>query len=263
MRIVFSRKGFDSGSGGFPSPIIDGRPISLPIPTQRRSVTTYGDLGLGDIVEHVTRGRLTRMSLCHHDPMFDAGHCALGQTGAAQAHLDRNGVTAGDMFLFFGLFADEEGRDRHHRIFGYLEVQSVNGLGAEPGASDQPSGFSTRHPHTIGEWNPNNTIYIGRGCAATTAPSCLRLSIPGEQVSRWQVPYWLRAAGLTYHGRVDRWCGDATLTVVGRGQEFVSDISKTPDAVAWLEYVKAAIHEGADHGRSAGDSRDASPTTAR
>ncbi len=137
MRIVFSRKGFDSGSGGFPSPIIDGRPISLPIPTQRRSVTTYGDLGLGDIVEHVTRGRLARMSLCHHDPMFEAARCALGQTGAAQAHLERNGVTAGDMFLFFGLFADEEGRDRHHRIFGYLEVESVNALGAEPSASDQ------------------------------------------------------------------------------------------------------------------------------
>jgi hypothetical protein len=83
---------------------------------------------------------------------------------------------------------------------------------------------------------------------ATTAPSCLRLSIPGLQISRWQVPYWLRAAGLTYHGRVDRWFGNATLTVVGRGQEFVSDISKTPDAVAWLEDVKSAICEGANHG---------------
>jgi hypothetical protein len=44
------------------------------------------------------------------------------------------------MFLFFGLFAEEEGRDRHHRIFGYLEVQSVNAVGAGPDASDQPSG---------------------------------------------------------------------------------------------------------------------------
>lgn len=244
MRIVFSRKGFDSGAGGFPSPIIDGRPVSLPIPTQRRSVTTYGDLGLGDIVEHVTKGRMTRTNLCHHDPMFEDGHCALGQTGAAQAHLHRNGVTVGDVFLFFGLFADADGRNRHHRIFGYLEVQSVNALDAEPDAEDQPSSFSRRHPHTIGEWNPNNTMYVGRGCVAGTAPSLLRLSIPGEQLSQWRVPNWLRRAGLTYHGRPERWCGDARLTVVGRGQEFVSDISNTPDAAAWLDEMKAAIREG-------------------
>jgi hypothetical protein len=245
MRIVFSRKGFDSGAGGFPSPIIDDRPISLPIPTQRRSVTTYGDLGLGDIVARVTRGRLTGAGLCHHDPMFEGERCALGQTGAAQAHLHRNFVTVGDVFLFFGLFADVGGRDRHHRIFGYLEVEKVIALGAKPDATDQPSGFTKRHPHTIGEWNQNNTIYIGRGCVATTVPSCLRLSIPGSQVSRWRVPHWLRAAGLTYHSRSERWFDDATLTVVGRGQEFVSDISKTPAAAEWLEDVKAAIRQGA------------------
>ena len=177
--------------------------------------------------------------------MFEGGHCALGQTGAAQAHLLKNGVTVGDVFLFFGLFAEADGRDRHHRIFGYLEVQGVKTLGAEPDASDQPNGFSKRHPHTIGEWNPNNTIYIGRGCVASTAHPNLRLSIPGEQVSCWQVPHWLRAAGLTYHGRSDRWRDDATLIAVGRGQEFISDISDTPDAAAWLNEVKAAIREGA------------------
>jgi hypothetical protein len=246
MRIIFSRKGFDSAAGGFPSPIIDGRPISLPIPTSKRSITTYGDLGLGHIVEQVTRGRLTRTSLCHHDPMFEDGYCALGQTGAAQAHLCKNGITVGDVFLFFGLFAEADGRDRHHRIFSYLEVQSVNVVGAEPDASDQPRGFASRHPHTIGEWNSNNTIYIGRGCVATTAPPILRLSIPGEQVSRWRVPTWLSAAGLTYHGRADRWSGNDTLVVVGRGQEFVSNISERPDAEIWLRDVKAAIDGGAD-----------------
>src|SRR5262249_31160257 len=249
MRIVFSRKGFDSSAGGFPSPIIGGKPISLPIPPQRRSVTTYCDLGLGDIVEQVTKGQLTRTNLCHHDPVFEGGHCALGQTGAAQSHLRRNGVTVGDLFLFFGLFANAEGRDWHHRIFGYLEVQSVNAIGAEPDARKQPKGFSGRHPHTIGEWNPNNTIYVGRGCLAITAPPALRLSIPGEQVSRWRVPPWLRAAGLTYHGRPERWDGSATLVVVGRGQEFISDISNTPDAAVWLDGVKSVIAGGAhDHG---------------
>lgn len=29
MRVIFSRKGFDSAAGGAPSPIIDGGPVSL------------------------------------------------------------------------------------------------------------------------------------------------------------------------------------------------------------------------------------------
>lgn len=154
-------------------------------------------------------------------------------------------MTVGDVFLFFGLFADPDGRDRHHRIFGYLEIQGVHALGAAPDASDPPSGFSNRHPHTLGAWKPNNTIYVGRGGVAAAAPACLRLSIPGERVSLWRVPHWLRTAGLTYHSRADRWLDDTTLAVVGRGQEFVSDISKTPAATAWLEDIKAAIREGA------------------
>jgi glycosyltransferase involved in cell wall biosynthesis len=36
MKVVFGRKGFDSSAGGAPSPIIDGKLISLPIPMRRR-----------------------------------------------------------------------------------------------------------------------------------------------------------------------------------------------------------------------------------
>lgn len=241
MKIVFSRKGFDSAAGGAPSPIIDGRPISLPIPTQRRSLTTYGALGLGKYVEQVTKGRLTRASLCHCDPMFERERCAFGQTGAAQTHLANHGVGIGDLFLFFGLFADESGKDRHHRIYGYLEVESVIGIGASPAPEHQPAGFSHRHPHTIGEWNPNNTIYLGPGEVAATATEPLRLSRQGEQVTRWRVPSWLRSAGLTYHSNPARWEGKDSLTVVGRGQEFVADITTIPEATMWLRRVKAAI----------------------
>lgn len=249
MKIVFSRKGFDSASGGAPSPIVAGRPISLPIPTKRRSQTTYGDVQLGDIVEMATRGRLGRSSLCHLDPMFEAGRCAFGQTGAAQAHLSNQGVGVGDVFLFFGLFANIDGGDRHHRVYGYLEVERVIAVGQAPDSTSQPVGFSNRHPHTIGEWNPNNTIYVGPGHVAAKAVDVLRLSRPGEQVSSWRVPPWLRAAGLTYHGKRDRWIGRDTLQVVGRGQEFVSDISTVPSALPWLDRMKAAIRsEGNGHG---------------
>lgn len=244
MRIIFSRKGFDSAAGGAPSPIIDGRPISLPIPTQSRSDTTYDHLGLGDVVEHVTRGRIKRTSHCHHDPMFEGGRVAFGQTGAAQTHLSRNGVTEGDLFLFFGLFADTDGSDRHHRIFGCLEVDDVKTLGARPNARGQPAGFSMRHPHTIGEWNMNNTIYAGRGRVAAKSPTSLRLSIPGEPVSLWKVPNWLCAVGLTYHARPERWIDKTTLSVVSRGQEFVCDISNTTEAASWVKEMKGAISDG-------------------
>jgi hypothetical protein len=241
MKIVFSRKGFDSASGGVPSPIIDGRPISLPIPTQRRSETTYGGLGLGDIVAKVSKGRLSADSLCHNDPMFEGGRCAFGQTGAAQAHLANNGVKEGDVFLFFGLFSELGGNDRHHRIFGYLLVEELISLDSTPGIGDQPQGFSARHPHTIGEWNPNNSLYVGSGTVSNRADDALRLSRPNGVVSRWRVPPWLRATGLTYHRRNDRWEDPGTLIVAGRGQEFVCDISGRLDAKDWLDGILSAI----------------------
>jgi hypothetical protein len=70
MRIIFSRKGFDSAAGKAPSPIMEGEPISLPIPTERRSETSYRLAWIGEIVEHVTKGRIGADNLCHEDPVF-------------------------------------------------------------------------------------------------------------------------------------------------------------------------------------------------
>ena len=241
MKLVFSRKGFDSSAGGCPSPIVDGVPVSLPIPARQRSQTRYRDLGLGGLVEQVTRGRLGGDSLCHCDPMFENGRCAFGQVGPAQGHLANNGVSAGDVFLFFGLFAGLDGSDPHHRIFGYLRVEQRRCLGAEPGPAGQPRGFGTRHPHTIGTWHRSNCLYTGPGRTAARAHDSLRLSVPGAAVSRWRVPAWLREVGLTYHGRPDRWQGAHGLRTVGRGQEFIADISGHHRARAWVAAVIAAI----------------------
>lgn len=76
MRIIFSRKGFDTGSGGKPSPIVDGRPISLPIPATRNSRTTYAILALAtssigsrraasDLAISATQTRGLRMGSVH------------------------------------------------------------------------------------------------------------------------------------------------------------------------------------------------------
>ena len=242
MKIVLSRKGFDSSAGGSPSPIIDGRPISIPIPVKDRSETTYGDLGLGEIVERITRGRLNDADLCHHDPMFELGRCAFGQTGAAQGHLANNEVGVGDVFLFFGLFSEIDGNNPHHRIFGYLEVSDVTKLGTTPTSSMQPNGFQRPHPHTIGQWNANNTIYSGKGTVATSDVSGLRLSVPNcRRVSDWMVPLWLRDSGLTYHRDPARWEPEGTLRAVARGQEFITEVSEDSEATAWLRSIIAMI----------------------
>jgi hypothetical protein len=241
MRIIFSRKGFDSAAGKAPSPIIDGEPISLPIPTKRRSETSYRLAGLGEIVEDVTKGRIGADDLCHEDPMFLNGRWAFGQTGTAQTHLERNGVGVGDVFLFFGLFASRDGQDRHHRIFGYMEVDDVRRLRSQPSKSDNPEGFLRRHPHTIGEWNENNTLYLGSGTKARSAHPCLRLTKPDAPASVWSVPAWLKAAGLTYHSNPARWASDKELHVTSPGQEFVSDIGDQAAPRKWLSTVRAAI----------------------
>lgn len=246
MKLVFSRKGFDSASGGFPSPIVDGVPVSLPIPAEERSHTTYADLGLGGLVWHVTGGRLTGAHRCHCDPMFEYGRCAFGQIAAAQGHLTNQGVSVGDVFLFFGLFSELDGSDRHHRIFGYLRVEERRCLGAEPGPAAQPDGFGIRHPHTIGCWPRNNCLYVGRGLTAVTASDRLRLSWPGGPVSRWRVPAWLRRVGLTYHGCSNRWEGDDVLRTVGRGQEFVADLGRDGEAKDWVEGLIGAIDGSGD-----------------
>jgi hypothetical protein len=184
--------------GGCPSPIIDGRPISLPIPTERRSETTYDKLGLGDLVERLTHGKIAGNDLCHEDPMFGGGRCAFGQTGAAQSHLSTQGVGVGDVFVFFGLFSDEATRKPHYRIYGFLRVEKVIALCSQSDTTDMFAGFSRRHPHTIGDWNSNNTIYLGDGTCCLSASDKLRLTKSGHPVSIWETPPWLKTAGLTY-----------------------------------------------------------------
>ena len=243
MRIVFSRKGFDSAAGGGASPIVGGRPLSLPIPAGAASNTTYGDLGLGAHALAASRGRYGPDDACHHDPMFlDDDTCLFGQCGAAQTHLANRGVGCGDVFLFFGLFREEESGEPHHRIYGYLEIAEAIALAGSAAPQDLRA---LGHPHALAMHAGNDTIYRGPGRQASRASERLRLTVPGGPPSLWRRPDWLRRGGLSYHDRADRWLPGKRLRSVARGQEFVADIGNRAAPRAWLEELRAEIDRAA------------------
>jgi hypothetical protein len=198
MKIILSRKGFDSGAGRVASPILpSGRLVSLPIPSQRDphryEDVSIGGVALGPLVEDLTRGKLKRSHRCHLDPDLDgptmpraAGwRPAFGQVSAAQKHLAGNGVEAGDLFLFFGWFraVDKvDGRWRYvrgapnlHVIYGWMQVGEVIGLSD---ADDRLLTAHADHPHVRARdrrsgvtetYRRSNTLYVARD----------RLSMPG------------------------------------------------------------------------------------
>ncbi len=239
MKIIFSRKGFDSAAGGGPSPILKGRPVSLPIPSGGFSRTTYGDLGLAEQAAMASRGKLSGDDFCHHDPMFtNNGECLFGQCGAAQTHLERQGVGRGDVFVYFGLFRDyENSGDPHHRIFGYLKVDSIIAL--RSGAPDDL--VQLRHPHALGMHHKNDVVYRGEGAVASRASGPLRLTVPEGPPSLWHRPSWLKRGGLSYHDRPERWLRGGRLKSVARGQEFVADIGRRQAPRQWLDEIVAEI----------------------
>ena len=71
-------QGFDSGSGGCPSPIFpDGTMFSLPIPSRDREQFAdlqHGDIDIASVVTGITNGRMNGLNLVHLDPdlNFDA-----------------------------------------------------------------------------------------------------------------------------------------------------------------------------------------------
>ena len=73
MRIILSRKGFDSTAGGCPSPIFpDGRMLSLPIPDKRSPIAyqdlSFGDMNVGELVVELTGDAKRNRHCAHLDP---------------------------------------------------------------------------------------------------------------------------------------------------------------------------------------------------
>ena len=244
MKVILSRKGFDSSAGGCPSPVFpDGTFLALPIPDDQSPIR-YRDLcfqgtNVGQLVADLT-GEPERVEHgAHLDPDLNPDLVArkpgwrpsLGQMGQPQSHLHNEGVAEGDLFLFFGLFRHvecAEGRWRFnrqsqpfHALWGWLQVDEVcpvdQALGTRmPWVQD--------HPHFHREAAATNTLYVGRelldaraGFSETrgagvfpTMNEELRLTAPGSRkVSDWKLPRCFYPAEgklpLSYHRNRQRW----------------------------------------------------------
>ena len=245
MKIVLSRKGFDSSTGGVASPILpDGTMLSLPIPypgaRHRLGDITRHGLALGPLVSALTRGRLGPDTAVHLDPdLVDADRPrqpewrgAFGQLGAAQSHLAAEGVAPGDLFLFFGWFRATERigagwrfqRDAPdvHALFGWLQVGEILRVGPAIDEHRRRRPWLADHPHLNGHAVPGNTVYVaaralqiaGRSLGVPGAGvfpryhAGLRLSAPGCTRSVWTLPAWMlpaRGPALSYHRDPSRW----------------------------------------------------------
>jgi len=191
MKIILSRKGFDSTYGGFPSPVFeDGKMISLPIPTTDKQETsiTYDALSplgvnLGSLFKELGKEPkiYNRMAkYVHLDPdlyedtlqpnnkfkaRLDGWRGLFGTDNAAAGILcnEETGVKPGDIFLFFGWFNQitnngkrvfEKGQG-FHQIWGWLQIDRIIRLEEDPGLKTVPE-WAKYQPHCAHkEWNPN------------------------------------------------------------------------------------------------------------
>lgn len=148
MKIILSRKGFDSGAGKVASPILpSGRLCSLPIPTaDGENAPRYRDIlfdgqSIGKLVHNLTGGKISSERPAHLDPDLNSAsiprlpgwRSVFGQAGTAESHLQNRGVGAGDIFLFYGWFRQVESSNGAYRyvqgardlhiIFGWLQIE--------------------------------------------------------------------------------------------------------------------------------------------
>lgn len=243
MKLILSRKGFDSSAGGKPSPIFpDGLMISLPIPDKASPIAYQDILGnqhasVGELVEDLAkrppahRAHLDPDLSAHALPRMRGWRPIFGQEGAAEKHLENHGVGAGDVFVFFGRFRRVERTAARwqyvrscrpvHVIFGWLQVAEMVPV------CEWPSGakWAHYHPHFHRQRHEANVIYVAAerlalpGLKSSAIPGAglfpcftrqLQLTEPScRRTSRWLLPECFdpkdRRSVLTYHGDQSRW----------------------------------------------------------
>lgn len=262
MKIILSRKGFDSSSGGQPNPIMpDGTLLSLPIPDEQGNVSLYSirwnGMSYFDIISSLnSKFNSGSNDMCHLDPDLREGvkyrlpgwKPAFGQAGSALSHLRKNSVGVGDLFLFFGWFKKTElvngtlkyvkGAPEQHIIYGYMQVGEIIK------SFDNVPNWLKEHPH-ISDGNnrgDNNAIFLPteilsflpnkKGCGLLSFRDNRVLTKDGMSRGCWALPDCFKNVNITYHPHP--WIDDYFKSA-GRGQEFVMEA--TPEILEWVKQI--------------------------
>jgi len=158
MKVILSRKGFDSANGGIPSPIFeDDTMLSFPIPSKNHEMDkiAYNELACNGVLLYKILKDLgySGAEFCHLDPDLDITRRvdsvegwkpAFGQINQSASYLLNNKIDEGYLFLFFGNFrhvVESDGKYKFARrnknsedpyygremkaIWGYLQVGEI------------------------------------------------------------------------------------------------------------------------------------------
>ncbi len=281
MKVILSRKGFDSAYGGFPSPILpDGTLLSLPIPHMGDGIT-YAQLktkrgqnflnimrGLRNNILLPKKGRLKLRNdiECHLDPDLApftyprsvGWRPIFGQIGHAQTHLENQRIGEGDLFLFFGWFRETEWVDDIlrfktktpdlHIIYGYLEVQEVIKTHICRNIPEWMKYHPHLKPHRISK--KTNALYVAKKHASWNS------QLPGGGILSFNKNLVLTADGKSRsiwklpsffkhlsitYHTPDSWNNDGTFNSARIGQEFVIEENKEVEKWA-TSLLTHAIH---------------------
>ena len=263
MKVILSRKGFDSSYGGCASPILpDGTMLSMPIPGGEASQLKFEDIKYGentylDIWDKLYSKHKTDKLYCHLDPDIRADArvkpvdnwvAAFGQTDTAQKHLHNRGVSKGDLFLFFGWFRKTDENYKYlpddmdkQIIYGYLQIGDIEN-------GDEIKNNYPWHPHAKGKYSSDNTLYVAAekliidgkqtdlpGFGTFKYKEELVLTKDNLSRSKWKInPEWdidnfFENNTISFHSKNS--IKDGYFQSVYRGQEFV--ISENDKVTQW------------------------------
>jgi transposase len=264
MRIILSRKGFDSEYGKQPNPILpNGTLLSLPIPDENGN-NAFSSLLCNELKMNYyeiiyslkPRTKIKGNDTCHLDPdlrkdvrdRLAGWKPAFGQADTALHHLQNKKVGVGDLFLFFGWFKETEMNQGKlvykrvakdlHVIYGYMQV------GDTKRRSNAPDWLKD-HPH-VGDKkerdDEKNLIYLPteklsfmpdvNGCGLLKYRKDRILTKEGMSKSKWNLPDFFKEVEISYHPNPWK---DNYFQSAAKGQEFVMEA--TPEILEWVKHI--------------------------
>lgn len=263
MKVVFSRKGFDSTAGGFPSLIFpDGTIFSIPIPSRNDKYKYkelnfhYEDESIQSILNDLTNNQIRNKNwlrcdynnseqCCHYDPLSYSEPAftgiTLGQANASEKHLRNQNIGTGDIFLFYGWFREvnrvngtwtyTKNSPDIHLIWSYMSIGDIVRIDTirQQQSAIEKYPFLLSHPH-IGDPNgQSNSIYLSDKYRyfEHNQTRCLTDTIKYRGRATWRLPrFFDQKDAFSYLNNFTADKNDVVISYRGYGQEFVLDLDK-------------------------------------